>query len=330
MSERYSILTQLRLLSIVIIFILFSLLAYYAYTPSETDTYDMYQKRIVFVSPQTDNPVWLQAKAGFDEAAEEFGFHGIWIGGGNCNVEDMTREIKISIAENADAIITCPLTPSLFSEVFADALKKNIPVITLAVDAETPELRSAYIGSDYKKLGAEQAAALYEKCGVPMKIGVIMSGFDTQNQVIQVEQLTDFIKDIPDAEIVDRKEDGSDPLMGMSIFPQMLSEHPEINALFITSGGAVSTYGNYLLEHNLNDSITLIGMDIVPDNLASIRSGAVYGVMSQDFYSMGYLGGKYAYEASFGREIPPVTYTDSELITSANVNKVVEMRADIE
>ena len=37
-------------------------------------------KHLVFVTPLIAHPVWLAAKEGFDDAAEEFGFRGDWVG----------------------------------------------------------------------------------------------------------------------------------------------------------------------------------------------------------------------------------------------------------
>lgn len=283
---------------------------------------DQELKRIAFVSPQTDYPVWLQAKIGFEDSAEDFGFYSMWLGGGNCDIDDMIKEIDIAIAENVDAVITCPLTPSRFISIFKKLNEKDIPLITIAVDAYYPDTRAAYIGSNYQTLGQLQAESLCKQTGDHMRIGVIMSTLSAGNQVIQVEKLQKYIKDMPDAEIVDYEEDYADSIVGMNVLTKMLEAHPEINAIFVTSGGAISNYGKILEERNLTDDITLIGMDIIQENIDSIKAGQIYGVMSQDFYSMGYLGGRYAYEASCGKEIPEITYTDSQLVTKENADSI--------
>lgn len=279
-------------------------------------------KRIAFISPQTDYPVWLQAKVGFLSAAEDFGFYGMWLGGGNCNIEDMLREIDIAISEDVDAVITCPLTPNKFTKVFQKLEENNIPLVTVAVDAVTEDLRTAYVGSNYEDIGRRQAQALQKQAGDHMRIGVIMSGLTTQNQVIQVTQLQSLVENLPNADIVSYEEDWADPVVGMHVFSKMLNLHPDINAVFVTSGGAIGSYGNILAQKGLSDEITLIGMDISQENLDAVAQGNIYGIMSQDFYSMGYLGGRYAFDASMGKSVPPVTYTDSELITIENLDSV--------
>lgn len=280
------------------------------------------KKRIVFVSPQTDYPVWLQAKLGFDAAAKDLGFYGIWAGGGNCNINDMLREIDIALAEKVDGIITCPLNPKSFTKAFEDIYKHNIPLINIAVDAEVPELRTAFIGTDSKELGIKQAKYLHDKVGDNMKIGIIMSNIDTQNQVIQSNALKEYIKNIPSAKVIAVDEDWSDPVIGISVFSRMIEEHPEINAVFGTEGGGVSGFAKVIKDKNLEGKITVIGMDIIEDNLKAIKERYIYGVMSQDFYKMGYLAGEYAYRKSLGMDVPKVTYTGTELITYENLNNI--------
>ncbi|GHU68326.1 hypothetical protein AGMMS49983_20830 [Clostridia bacterium] len=286
----------------------------------DQNTFEKDKKRIVFVSPQLDFPVWNQAKAGFEKAMEEYGFYGEWVGADNCNMEDMKREISIAVSENVDAVITCPLTPSEFTETFEEVRSKGIPVITLLVDAESPELRTAFIAPNYKELGLEQTRALHDKVGDEMKIGVIMSGLTTENQMIQVACLKDYIKDYPKSEIIAYAEDYNNPINGMNILLEMLAEHPEMNSLFVTSGDAVPSYGKIVLENDLLGKLTVIGMDITEVNLSAVQNGGVYGVMGQDVYNAGYLGGKYAFQSALGENVPSLTYVDHELITKENID----------
>lgn len=284
------------------------------------------KKRIVFVTPQMDYPVWLQAKDGFDHASRDFGFYGSWVGGGNCDINDMLREIDIAASEKVDGIITCPLNPTHFSSIFEKIMRMNIPLITVAVDAESEKQRTAHIGSNYTELGYKQAKYLHDKVGDSLRIGIIMSNIDTQNQVIQCASLREYIKKIPSAKIVAVDEDWSDPVIGISVLSKMLDEHPEINAIFGTEGGGASGFAKVITDRSLKDKITVIGMDIIEDNLNVIEEGTIYGVMSQDYYRMGYHAGEYAYKKSMGMDVPSITYTETQLITKVNVNSVRKVR----
>lgn len=284
--------------------------------------FDPDRKRVIFISPQKDLPVWKQAENGFLQAAEKYGFYAEWQGSDDCDLEEMTRQISIATAEAVDAIIICPLTPDIFDEALTKAREKEIPVITVAVDASRPALRDSFISPDYEKMGKAQAAALHEAVGGPMNIGVIMSTYDSQNQIIQVRELENYIEEQEDCHIVATAQDFANPVMGMSIFTEMLESHPEINAVFVTSGDAVSNYGKILKEKDLQDDVILIGMDAIEANLQAIKEHEIYGVMDQDFYTMGYLSGEYAAKLLDGTSVPSETLYDSLLVTAENAGQI--------
>lgn len=295
-------------------------------SPTQQSTFDKDMRRVVFVSPQKELPVWLQAKSGFMDAARDYGFQAEWLGSEDCDLDEMTRQISIAIAEEVDAIITCPLTPGVFDQVFSQAKEKGIPVITVAVDASSPELRSAFISPDYQEIGRNQAAALHEAVGGVMKIGVIMSTFDSQNQIIQLNELERYIQDLDGSEIVAYGQDFANPTTGMYVFSEMLEQHPEINAVFVTSGDAVSNYGTILAGKGLQDSVVLIGMDAVEENIQAILNGEIYGVMDQDYYQMGYYSGEFAFKILSGETVSDVTFCDSMLVTKENVQQIMDVK----
>lgn len=278
--------------------------------------------RIIFVTPQLDFPVWNEVKAGFFEAMAEYDFYGEYVGAENCNIEDMKREINIALYEDVDAVLTCPLTPSEFTEELLEMKEKGIPVITLLVDAEKEYMRTAYIAPDYYKLGWEQAEALHAQVGDEMKIGVIMTGLKTQNQVTQVERLKEYLEGLPESEIIAYAEDFDNPITGKKVLSEMLEAHPDINALFVTAGDTVSTYGKTIREYGWADRITLIGMDATHENVESVISGDVYGIVSQNLFKVGHLGGRYAYEAACGLPVPSTTFVEHELITQKNAEAI--------
>jgi ribose transport system substrate-binding protein len=332
MNQKKNKLNLIIFLSVIVIVIVFSgiyLINRYEDNIANVEQEDIInsdfsksKKRIVFVSPQVSYPVWLQAKAGFDAAAEEFGFYASWVGGRNSNIDDMLREIDIAIAENVDGIITCPLVPGEFSTKFKEITAVGIPLVSVAVDADLENLRTCYIGSDYIDMGYTLANALKNKIGDEMIIGIIMSNLDTNNQVIMTSSLRNYISLLPNSEIVAIDEDWADPIIGYAVLDKMLTEHPEINAIFSTEGGGVAGFSKVIRNRNLQEKVIIIGIDNIEPNLAAVRDGSIYGVISQDYYTMGYLAGKYAYEKSLGLDVPSFTYTDSYLITKETVDNI--------
>lgn len=275
-------------------------------------------KKIIFIPPQSDYPVWLQAKRGFEDAAKDFNFYGKWVEGKNLNITNMVNELDMTLESKPDAVITCPLNPHEFSGSFLKYKEAGIPLITIAVDAANSNERTAFIGSNAEMMGFEQARNLYEKDNIPLNIGVIMSNLDTANQVKQVDALKMYIEDKPGSNIVCIEEDWGDPITAMEVMEDMLDRYPEINAIFNTSGGGSVGCAKVLKERSKEKSITYIGVDTTSENLELIKENCIYGVMHQDYYMMGYLSGKYAYQSSMGEEVPPITYTETPIVTLEN------------
>jgi len=282
--------------------------------------------RILFVSPMVGHPVWLGAKEGLDAAAKEFGFDGVWMGADDHAVEKTVEAFEQAIAEKPDGIVTCPFSPSAFSKALDKAKAANIPVTVVAVDAEKKEQRTAFIGTNSVECGKKQAEALAKKVGKPLKIGVIMSNLDSQNQVIQVDAMKEYIKSIPGSEVVDIQEDRGDQVKAMDVLNAMIKAHPDMNCVFGTEGGGAPGFAKVLEEQKLTDKLIVISMDDTEQNLAVVKEGKIYGLMAQNFFKMGYLGAKYAWEASQGKQVTPETDSGVTLITKENVDTYKQNR----
>ena len=55
----------------------------------------------VYVSPLLAHPIWLVAKDGFEQACEELGIKGDWVGPQNISPEEMTKLVETAVAEKA-------------------------------------------------------------------------------------------------------------------------------------------------------------------------------------------------------------------------------------
>ncbi len=278
--------------------------------------------RIIFVTPMTAHPVWLGAKYGMDAAIEEFGFDGRWIGADDHGLEKTLEALETAIAERPDGIIVDPFAPSAFTEALKRAKEAGIVVTCVCCDAEDPSQRISFIGTDKIACGMAEAAALHEKVGEELKIGVIMSNLDAQDQILQVEGLKKYLaeKNLDKAEIVDVQDNDADAVKTIEVLTAMLTANPQINAIFGTEGAGPASYGIVLKEMGLTEKVMAIGMDDVETNLAPVKEGTIYGVMAQDFYKMGYLGAKNIIEHLNGNSVPDIVDSGVTLVTKENID----------
>ncbi|MEA5013006.1 MAG: substrate-binding domain-containing protein [Candidatus Limiplasma sp.] len=278
---------------------------------------------IMYVAPKVNDPVWLVAKAGFDAAAEEFGFEGIWTGADDHTVEKTVESLESIIVQQPDAIITCPFAPSAFTNALQKAKDAGIVVTCAAVDAEREDLRNAFVGTDVEAAGIEHIQRIIALLpeGAQVKLGVIMSNIDSENQVRQVNAAEKYMQENNiDYEILDRQADNADPIEAVDKVTAMLRANPEMNAIMSVEGGGTPGVGKAIEEMGLQGKVVAICMDGTEPNLEQVKTGRISGVMAQNVFRWGYDTAKYAVMALKGEEVPSVTDSGVVFVGAENVD----------
>lgn len=279
---------------------------------------------IGFCTPITTHPAWIPVKEGSAQAAKDFGFKALWNGANMCEIPQMLETMETYLAQKVDGLVVYPLSGSAFTPVLEKYKAANIPVVTFGGDAEKKEQRLGFVGTDNAAAGKIHADALHKFLGKDaMKIGILMSGLDAQNQMTQVKSLEEYIKPLKDAAIIDKRDNkgGGDNAVTLDVISAMLKAHPDINCIFETDGGGAGTVGKVIKEQNLVGKVFEIGYDDAPDSIAALKEGTVAGLMVQNFYNWGYIPTKYAFMATQGKakDIPDFTDAGVLLVTKDNV-----------
>jgi ABC-type sugar transport system substrate-binding protein len=269
----------------------------------------------MYVSPIINDPTWLIAKKGFEDAAAEFNFKGIWTGADEVTIEKIIESFENVIVQRPDGIILCPLAPAAFNNSLRNAKEAGIVVTCSAVDATSEDLRVAFVGTDLEAAGVEHIQKIIGKLppGAEVRLGVLLSNLDAENQLQQVNAAEKYMQDNGIRyTIVDKRADMADPNVSVEVVTAMLRAHPDINAIMSVEGGGTPGVGKALEELGLQDKVVAICMDGTELNLDQIKNGRIAGVMAQNVYRWGYDTGKYTYQAIKGQTVP--SYTDSGVI----------------
>ena len=280
--------------------------------------------RITFVCPAVGMPVWQGARYGMEAAAADFGLEVFWTGADDHTVDKTVEAFEQAVAERPDAVITCPFAPAAFETAMAKAADAGVIVTCVIVDTTTEDQRAAYIGTDSWVCGTMMAETLHSQVGDDLKIGILMSNLDSENQVIQVNALKAFIEPFPNAEILDIRENLTDMTKTIEVLSAMLDSYPEMNAVMCTEGNGAAPIAQVLRERGLTDKICAISMDDTDQNLQVIREGGIFALAAQNFFKAGYLGTQYAMEAFMGQSVPSITDSGTTIITKANVDTYMD------
>lgn len=182
----------------------------------------------VYVSPLLAHPIWLIAKDGFEQACEELGIEGDWVGPQNVSPEEMSKLVETAVAQKADAIITQGLVPAAPVKTAIDA---GIPVLVVDSDILDTD-RLAFFGKDVKK----QAEVLYESVSqkidenTPIKASIQVAALNYQiahDQIDAIEEV--FGKHKGGFESVSITESKSDKMKATTEWENTFKAYPDIN-----------------------------------------------------------------------------------------------------
>ena len=109
-------------------------------TVSAADNSDIY---LVYVSPLLSHPIWQIAKEGFEQACEELGIKGDWVGPQGLSAEEMAQLVDTAVAQGADGIITQSICPA---EPINNAIKEGTKVLMVDGNLEEVEGKLAFLG----------------------------------------------------------------------------------------------------------------------------------------------------------------------------------------
>lgn len=183
----------------------------------------------------TGNPFFQDVLEGIDEKAEELANY-------NCTVitkkisfgvEAQLQTIDELLAEEVNGIAMTPYNDARIRNRINALYEQGIPVVTLNTDIENSR-RLAYVGSNYTRSGATAAGLLQLMTSGTVNIGIVTG---SSNILCHTERIAGFMKTLVPyrdrIHVIDTVEIHDDEVESYEKTTALLSEHPEINALFL-------------------------------------------------------------------------------------------------
>ncbi|MBQ0028182.1 MAG: substrate-binding domain-containing protein [Lachnospiraceae bacterium] len=227
------------------------------------------------------NPFFDEVLAGFEEKAAELSFYGceILVKRVAYHPDAQISAIESCINEGIHGLIITPYNDKKICDALNSLNKKGIPVITVNSDAENIN-RLTYVGSDYLKSG-EAAGALMQLTTIgKVTAGVIMGDSHILCHSQRHSGFVNHLQNDSRFDIVACEENFDDDLKSYDIVYDMLSRHPEINALYFTAAGV---HGGCKAIQDLDKagSLRIITHDDMPTTLDMIEKGIITATICQ-------------------------------------------------
>lgn len=196
---------------------------------------------------------------------------------------DIERQINLldELSEKAEVIIITPINhPNVINKI-NELTDKGKKIITLNFDVENSK-RLCHIGVDYNKVGRLAGNLMGLIVKENTKVAML---YGSDNVLCHKERLDGF-KDYvnqhrPDIDIVTTVKNSDNDEDGYTTTKKLLEDYPDVNALFISSGG-ISGICKAIKEANKVGKITIISTGRNPVIESLIKDGIVTATISQN------------------------------------------------
>lgn len=278
------------------------------------------KKRIIGVVPQGRTHLfWQSIHAGAIAASRETGVEIAW--NAPLNETDYNGQIQIvesMINRRLDAIALSPIDRKSMVGVVERAMKQGIPVIIFDTGVET-DLFTCRIATDNfgaGKMAAERIGKILNGKGKVAIVATQPGAASTIAREAGFEQK--LAQDFPGVKIVDKRFGMSDFAKSLAVAENMLTAHPELDALFASN--ETSSVGAAQALKGRKSKVKLVGFDFSPTLIEDLNNGVIDALVAQHPFKMGYESVKAAVMKLDGGNPPKIQDLAARLVTRENVN----------
>jgi ribose transport system substrate-binding protein len=278
--------------------------------------------RIAVLLASLDNAFYVAEKEGAEEEAKAHPDAKVTVGAGRERTasDEVIALLDDAIAKDVDAIAidgsdNKPLIPALKRVIAA-----KIPLVLF--DAPADELKGQYatfIGTDNEAGG--KAAGEWLKGDLPKggSVGVLLCVAGHPVTVARVKGFEEGLKGGGPFKIVSRLEAGCDPEKGRKAMEDMLSAHPDIDAVYSTSD--TQSLGAIEALKAAHTDPAFVSFDAQPQAVEAIKAGNILDASSGwSARTLGSEAVKAAIAAAKGDTVPPSTLVPVTVIDKSNAD----------
>lgn len=240
--------------------------------------------KLAFVSNNAAN-FWTIARAGCNAAATKV--PGVTVDfriPSNASAAEQQQILNDLVAAGIDGIAVSVIDPANQS-AFLDRIAQQSLLITTDSDAPQSK-RVCYIGTDNVAAGRQAGELIKQAIPQGGKIVAFVGNADAQNAKERLAGIKDALKG-SNVEVADVRTDDADPVRAQSNAADALVKDPSIACLV----GLWDYDGPAILRAvtgaNLGGKVKIVCFDDLPDTLAGVAAGNIYGTVIQQPYEFG-------------------------------------------
>ena len=263
--------------------------------------------RVAVVLAALDNPFYIAQKEGIEEEAAKHPDAKVTVSAGRERTasDEVIGLIEDAIAKDVDAIAVNGSDDAPLIPVLKRVIAAKIPLVLF--DAPADELKgqyATYIGTDNEAGGKAAGEWLKKQMPEGGKVGLLLCVAGHPVTVARVKGFESGLKGGGPFKIVSRVDAECDRDKGRKVMEDMITAHPDIDAVFSTSDG--QTMGAIEALKAAHKDPTFVSFDAQPEAVDAIKAGNIVDASSG--WSARALGAeaiKAAIAAAHGESVPP-------------------------
>lgn len=280
-------------------------------------------KLIIGVVPKGQAHIfWQTVHAGAVAAGREFGADIRW--NGPSMETEFARQVQIAesmINGRVSGIVLAPTDRRALVGVVERAAREGIPVTIFDSAIDTDQYVSFVATNNYGggQMAAERVGSILGgKGGIAMLMNMPGSASTLEREKGFEDALA---KDFPSIRIVARQFGMSDRARSLAAAEDILTAHPDLNAIFASNEPGSVGASQALKSRQLAGKIKLVAFDSSPTLVDDMKAGVIDSLIVQDPFQIGYTAVKTVVEKLRGQAPPKKIDLPARLITSADLDK---------
>ncbi|WP_241970726.1 substrate-binding domain-containing protein [Brevibacillus sp. Leaf182] len=309
----------MKRLSVYGLVVLTAVTLFYSCSAPLTDGEVDKKKTVALIVRMKHGDYWRTVKLGAEMAAKEYER--------NLNFyapdyeEDASRQMELvqqAIADGSETIVVAPSDDRVLREAIKLTRERAIPILVLDTVGKDSAVKS-YIGTDNYDMGMkafEKMVYLIEKKG---QIALLGTDRVKTNAKRREQGVLDLLPRETQIELIANENVPLDKKQIGVWTRELIRKHPQVKGVIALNASTAIGVAEEMENSGLRDKVKIVAIDSPPEVLEYLQEGIISATIIQKPLSMGYLGVKYAVEASNGEAVPSLVDTGTKVIDRENM-----------
>jgi len=251
---------------------------------------------ISIVISSESNSFFDDVLKGMEEAAAQYQVYGVQIHYHTMKGYDPAKQLAIlqKIEGNVQALIINPIDDPTIVTQINRMIDQGVFVVTVNNDIEGTK-RHCYVGSDYYNGGITSCALMEALLGSTANLAVILGSLNLRGHRLRLEGFKARMQRLPEFHLTSVLENNDDDIYAYEKTKELLTAHPEINAISILAAGVYGTC-RAVMQLPAERRPLIIAFDTVPTTVEMMQFGIIKATIYQHPYRQGFSAVNKAFE----------------------------------